>query len=203
MKEKLLKLLSNRAELKINIAIVSFLLFIIGSSNCYSQLFTKEANTSNIDSVVHAVFGSPNVQIFNIDFDGYHYPIGLPNVPIRDIGTFNSANSTVGFEEGLILTGGVLDPPYGLGQSASVNVSFWKMTDGDSLLDSMIYPYETVQAAVLEFDFIPNGDSIKFNYVFASDEYPQQICSDDFDVFAFHVSGPGIVGNKYCINTRD
>lgn len=196
MKEKQLNLLNNRSALKTTILIVSFLFFTIGSSYCYSQLFTKEANTSNIDSIVNAVFGSPNVQIFNIIFDGEHFPIGAPNANIRDIGTFNSTNSTVGFDEGLVLTGGYLAPPFGLGQPASVNASFWKMTDGDSLLDSIIYPYETVQAAVLEFDFIPNGDSIKFNYVFASDEYPQQICSDDFDVFAFHVFGPGIVGNK-------
>jgi gliding motility-associated-like protein len=196
MKGKLLKLLSNRTEIKINTTIVSFLLFIIGSNYSYSQLFTKEANTSNIDSLVHAIFGSPNVQIFNITFDGEHFPIGAPNANIKDIGIFNSINSTVGIDEGLILTGGYLVPPYGLGQPASVNVGFWKMTDGDSLLDSIIYPYETEQAAVLEFDFIPNGDSIKFNYVFASDEYPNQICSDDFDLFAFHVSGPSIVGNK-------
>ena len=195
MRQKLLKLLSSNGLIK-NHIVVALTFFIIGGNCSYAQLFTKEATTSNIDSVVQSVFGSPNVQIFNVNFVGRQFPVGAPNATIMDIGTFNSTNSTVGFEEGLILTGGYLDPPYGLGQPASVNVGFWKMTDGDSLLDSIIYPYETVQAAVLEFDFIPNGDSIKFNYVFASDEYPQQICSDDFDVFAFHVSGPGISGNQ-------
>lgn len=197
MKRSMLKLLNIKPKFSINKIIGCFLLLIIfGGNYCFSQLFTKEATTSNIDSIVNAVFGSPNVQISNINFIGEHYPIGAPYATIKDIGTFNSMNSTVGFDEGLILTGGYLAPPYGLGQPSSVNVGFWKMTNGDSLLDAIIYPYKTVQAAVIEFDFIPNGDSIKFNYVFASDEYPHQICSNDFDVFAFHISGPGIVGNE-------
>ena len=46
----------------------------------------------------------------------------------------------------------------------------------------------------LEFDFIPYGDSLAFNYVFASEEYPAWVNSSFNDVFAFFVSGPGIEG---------
>lgn len=55
----------------------------------------------------------------------------------------------------------------------------------------------------MEFDFIPQGDSINVKFVFASDEYqgatPAQngyICSDVNDAFAFLISGLGIVGLK-------
>ena len=47
---------------------------------------------------------------------------------------------------------------------------------------------------VLEFDFTASGDSISFNYVFGSDEYETWINTQYNDVFAFFLSGPGIVG---------
>jgi gliding motility-associated-like protein len=166
----------------------------------YSQLFTKESTQGSLDSLVHTVFISPNVQIMNVKFHGYSLPLNDLASKIKDIGYFNSTNSTVGLKEGIALTGGFLAPPYGLGQPANINADYadyWgKFTPGDSILDSITYLGNTIDAAILEFDFIPNGDSIKFNYVFASDEYPYQICRDDNDVFAFHISGPGIIGKK-------
>ncbi len=48
--------------------------------------------------------------------------------------------------------------------------------------------------AILEFDFIPTGDSLNFNYMFASAEYPTYVCSGFNDVFGFFISGPGISG---------
>ncbi len=57
----------------------------------------------------------------------------------------------------------------------------------------------TNDACKLEFDLIPAGDTIKFDYVFASEEYNGPHgnfnCSIN-DVFAFFISGPGIVGQQ-------
>lgn len=50
-------------------------------------------------------------------------------------------------------------------------------------------------AAILEFDFVPNGDSLVFRYVFASNEYPSFTCSNYNDAFGFFISGPGINGS--------
>jgi len=47
----------------------------------------------------------------------------------------------------------------------------------------------TNDACVLEFDFKAAGDTIKFNYVFASEEYPVFACSSFNDVFGFLISG--------------
>ncbi len=47
---------------------------------------------------------------------------------------------------------------------------------------------------ILEFDFVATGDSIKFDYVFGSDEYNTFINSSFNDVFAFFIAGPGITG---------
>ncbi|MDG1477699.1 MAG: choice-of-anchor L domain-containing protein, partial [Vicingaceae bacterium] len=58
---------------------------------------------------------------------------------------------------------------------------------------------QTQDAAFLEFDFTPTGDSVKFNFVFASAEYPGNgtfgYINEVFnDVFALFVSGPGFSG---------
>ncbi len=47
---------------------------------------------------------------------------------------------------------------------------------------------------ILEFDFIPSGDTLSFKYMFASSEYPNYVCSNYNDVFGFFISGPGIAG---------
>jgi outer membrane protein OmpA-like peptidoglycan-associated protein len=61
---------------------------------------------------------------------------------------------------------------------------------GDFDLDSITKKH-TSDAAVLEFDFIPNTDNIEFDYFFASEEYPEFINKGVNDVFAFFISGPG------------
>jgi gliding motility-associated-like protein len=47
---------------------------------------------------------------------------------------------------------------------------------------------------IIEFDFIPSGDTISFRYMFASAEYPSYTCSGYNDVFGFFISGPGFSG---------
>ena len=48
--------------------------------------------------------------------------------------------------------------------------------------------------AILEFDFVAVGDSLVFNYVFASSEYTGYTCSSFNDAFGFFLSGPGLSG---------
>lgn len=47
----------------------------------------------------------------------------------------------------------------------------------------------TFDACVLEFDFKAAGDTVKFDYVFGSEEYPEFACSIFNDVFGFLISG--------------
>ena len=49
-------------------------------------------------------------------------------------------------------------------------------------------------ACVIEFDFKPSGDSVKFNFLFGSEEYHEYVTSYN-DVFGFFLSGPGINGD--------
>ena len=57
----------------------------------------------------------------------------------------------------------------------------------------------TYDAITLEFDFNVQSDFIQFNYIFASEEYPEYAppqSSSYNDVFAFFISGPGITGEE-------
>src|SRR5690606_503019 len=47
---------------------------------------------------------------------------------------------------------------------------------------------------ILEFDVIPRGDQLYIDFVFASEEYPENVCSDLADVMGIFISGPGIAG---------
>ena len=50
---------------------------------------------------------------------------------------------------------------------------------------------------VLEFDFVPSGDTISFNYLFGSEEYPEFAPPNNSsynDAFGFFLWGPGIAG---------
>lgn len=69
---------------------------------------------------------------------------------------------------------------------------------GDPLLTALA-GISTNDACILEFDFVPSGDSVKFDYVFASEEYNgphgNYNCSIN-DVFGFFISGPGFTGQQ-------
>ena len=55
----------------------------------------------------------------------------------------------------------------------------------------------TIQTgAMLEFDFIPMQHEISFDYIFASEEYPEFVHASVNDAFGFFISGPGIPGGK-------
>jgi len=171
------------------------LVMIFITNITYSQLYTEYTTPNELNSFVQNMFGSENVQIYNIEYTGYHIPINNDLAPIKNIGFFDGTNSTISIDSGVILTGGFLAPPYGLGQPSYNVANFYNTLNTDSILNSISTSIgDVVGVAILEFDFVPNGDSIKFNYVFASDEYPHQVCHYDNDIFAFHISGPGIVG---------
>ncbi len=110
---------------------------------------------------------------------------------------YHQGGTGIGLDSGIVLStgrvltsGGIagLDGPQGAQANSGLNSA------GDPDLSSMVPTGITRDAVVLEFDFVPLGDSIKFRYVFSSDEYPIYNCTNFNDVFAFFISGPGIGG---------
>lgn len=101
-------------------------------------------------------------------------------------GSFTGGASSVGFDSGVLLTSGAAADA--LGPNNSSNTSTNNSLAGDSDLTSLS-GVPTNDASVLEFDFIPNADTVFFQYAFASEEYLEYVGSPYNDSFAFFVNG--------------
>jgi len=113
--------------------------------------------------------------------------------PARANGIFITTASNLGLDSGVILTNGVANTNgnlIGTNSAASSFATNGNGTPGDADLNSLS-SQTTYDACVLEFDFIPAGDTIKFDYVFGSEEYTNFTCTQYNDVFGFFISGPG------------
>lgn len=118
--------------------------------------------------------------------------------PNRSWGYFKKGNSNFPFERGIVLTSGFAVDAQGPNSGiVSQGGADW---GGDAELEYLMnleatFPIDAQNTTIFEFDFIPQGNEISFNYIFASEEYPDFTCSDYNDAFAFIISGPGITND--------
>ncbi|MFH2143717.1 MAG: choice-of-anchor L domain-containing protein, partial [Bacteroidota bacterium] len=122
------------------------------------------------------------LQAFNVVYTGDPLAIGY---------FFNAFG--VGIQEGVIMSSGhVADATLPPNQTAASSLG----GSGDPLLNAIVTPDVTTDVTILEFDFIPAGDTLKFDFIFCSEEYPEYVFSFN-DVFAFFLSGPNPSGGNY------
>ena len=111
-------------------------------------------------------------------------------------GSFDGTSSNIGMTGGVILSNGdVADAP-GPNNSNGGNANLGQ--PGTAQMDSMAGAI-SFDAITLEFSFNVQSDFIQFQYIFASEEYPEYAppnSSSFNDVFAFFISGPGIIGEE-------
>lgn len=159
-------------------------LLIIGSHQLFAQLNINTALTPQ--QLVQNVLLGSGVIASNITYTG----------SLNAIAEF-SGTTNIGITTGIIMTTGVttgVNGPQGPNNSPSSGMD--NGFPGDSLLSS-INSDSTHNASVLEFDFVPTGDTIKFHYVFGSEEYPTYACSAYNDIFGFFISGPKPISGSY------
>ncbi len=143
-------------------------------------------NSASPDALVQNVLLGGGVTVSNITFNGV-----AGNSPHAQIAAFNSANANVGIASGLILATGDASVAMGPNNSGSTSL---ELADNASDADlAQITGTLINDAAVLEFDFVPTGGQVSFNFVFASEEYPEFVDLIN-DAFGFFLSGPGISG---------
>lgn len=123
--------------------------------------------------------------------NGYEY-----NVPVYQIGNFTGgAGTNLGITDGLILSSGEVRDAGKKAQFFSNTYLNNFGTTADADLKALAGGNKQVyDKSVLEFDFVPTGPKIKFQYVFASEEYPNFVGQSFNDAFGFFLSGPGISG---------
>lgn len=153
----------------------------------FSQLITN-TGTSPL-GLVQSVLLGPGVTASNIMYNG------SPS----SIGSFTATGTNLGINQGIVMTTGTVlnngSGPHGPNNQAGAGID--NGAGGSGLLTNLINGVQTYNAAILEFDFIPYSDTVKFKYVFGSDEYPEFAPPNNSgynDVFGFFISGPGIAG---------
>ncbi len=165
--------------------VYSILSIVLGLLPIFSkaQLTTSTAMTP-AQLVQNVLLGS-GIVATNITYTG----------DIQARGTFNGAASNVGLASGVILSSGDISNAIGPNNQTGATTS--NGLAGDPDLDQIMNPTMSYEAAILEFDFIPTSDTVKFRYVFGSDEYMEFVSTTPGginDGFGFFISGPGITG---------
>ena len=175
--------------------IITIIAFILLAPSLNAQLVVDETTTP--EQALEILLGD-GIDVSNITFSG----------DPEQIGSFDGFNANVGIEEGVILgTGDVslasgidfdpvtFDQITGMGGNNSDGGTLGNGNFGanDPDLDQLS-TVNTNDAAILEFDFVPTGDSLTFFYVFGSEEYNEFVCGTVNDAFGFFLSGPGING---------
>jgi len=168
----------------IRIGVSICLLLLIGNT-VKSQITVAGNQTANI--LAQSLVGS-GVSISNPTL----------NCPSVANGTFvvTPPNiSNLGLQSGIVLTSGAAQT---LGATTGCNAVGGTYTtasgaSGDADL-TLAGGNNTFDACVLDFDFVPLGDTVKFDYVFGSCEYQSFTCTSFGDIFGFFISGPGITG---------
>jgi gliding motility-associated-like protein len=154
------------------------MLFCILANNfCFAQITINNSNVAA--DLANKLVGS-GVTISNISL----------TCNTDGAGIFVSTNAMLGIDSGIVLTTG-----YAKDSSTTVGVnnpatSFANENRINNYTDSDLGA-NAQDICKLEFDFIPQGDSIKFQYKFGSEEYPDYVCSSFNDIFGFYISGPG------------
>ncbi len=163
--------------------ILNFISFIFIGTLANAQLLTSTSMTPT--QLVENVLVGNGVAVSNVTYTGAS----------EAIGSFDGTGCNIGLNNGIILTTGTV-----LGNSQG---PLGPNNDNGAGVDNNQPGYEplttlsgndTYNAAILEFDFVPQSDTIRFKYVFASEEYLEYVDAGVNDVFAFFISGPGFGG---------
>ena len=165
------------------------LLFSLCSTLVFSQLTVSYVSA---DQAVQALLG-PGASYSNAIFNGVSQQLGQmsgntdPNFQITEgivIGCSDAQEVVPNFL-GTIVTPNVSGDPDLLAVANSV----------PPLIGQDFTVGSVNNIASLEFDFVAQGNSLNFSYIFGSDEYLTFVNSQYNDVFAFFLSGPGITGS--------
>ncbi len=160
-----------------------------------SQILIDATESGVPDSLVYRYMQGKGARISNVSFKGSSIP------GYESIGLFDGTHTTLGISSGIIMSTGNVRDAFPYYKIYSMTTRF--NTSGDPDIEKMVNKktdginyLRTFDGQALEFDFRPDHSKLKINYIFASEEYEEFVCSFFNDAFAIYVSGPGIYGKK-------
>ncbi len=170
---------------KLKFYVTSAFLFFIGmlfSFFSFGQL--RVDNTRSAVDLVQNVLSDKGVTISNVS----------SSTNINAIGFFDGSRSNIGLDSGIILSTGNINTA--VGPNTTGNTGSSNNQPGDPLI-TLLNPNEpNFDAAWIEFEVTPESDSLKFRFVFASEEYPENVNKNFNDVFGLFITGQGITGQQ-------
>lgn len=171
--------------------IFHFLLFSLIFQSAFSQSIVVNTAQTPTQLVNNILLGF-GVTASNITINGS--PLSA-NTPVSNITSFTNNNPAFPFNAGMLLTTG-----NGIGAQGPNNATSFtnnapptSNVSGDPELNALAAGTVT-NGTVLEFDFVPSGDTMSFRYIFGSEEYPEFSPSTFNDAFGLFLWGPGISG---------
>lgn len=154
---------------------ISFILIAIIPHLLFAQIkVTESSDTLTPAKIVRNYFIGEGVSVSNIAYKGEPDALAI----------FTDPSAYLGFNEGIILSTGIARHVCGPNTRTNAGANFGR----HSFLDEdMVTKTDMCDGAVLEFDFIPQKDSILFDFVFGSEEYPEFVNKEFNDIFAFYL----------------
>ncbi|HKO76587.1 MAG TPA: choice-of-anchor L domain-containing protein, partial [Flavobacterium sp.] len=161
------------------------LLFSLGIAN--AQVITVDDTKTAQQLVENVLVKSTCANVISSSATGDTFTAGQ-----KSYGYFNAVTSNFPIKEGVILSTSTSKEAIGpyTNDGGDGNNSWL----GDSDLDQTL-GITSINATVLEFDFVPLTTSISFNYIFASNEYQLYFPCQYSDAFAFLIKEKGSTDN--------
>ncbi len=161
----------------------------------HAQGFTVSPAPSTPDSLIRQQLAGEGVVLSNGTFTyGANTTTSGSISSNPQIGIFNRGNVNFPIASGIVMTTSNLSS---ISQHSSLNANIEVTNDTvtpDALLSTIMFcPIH--DRAAMDFDFVSFSDTVAFNYVFASEEYPDFVCSSYSDEFGFFIKGYNPVTN--------
>jgi len=173
------------------IKFITSFVFVSLSLMAFSQSVVV-SNTQTPTQLINNVLLGMGVTASNITINGN--PV-TANAAQGNVASFTNTNPAFPISSGLLLTTGNSIAAQGPNNSTNLsnNLPATASVASDPHLNILAAGTVT-NGVVLEFDFIPTGDTLNFRYLFGSEEYPEFSPSTFNDAFGLFLWGPGITG---------
>jgi hypothetical protein len=174
----------------------------IFSTICFSLLVALSSfgqlavsNDQTVSYYVQEIFQGPGVTVANVTINGFDGT----QFSCEQVGQLHQDMGYLPFNEGIVMsTGAIISTDFAgdtvvVGNSPSVQTADTCNSYGDIDLET-ITGFNINDQAVIEFDLVTTEAFLSYQYVFASQEYPEWVNTNFNDAFGFFISGPGITG---------
>ncbi|HUG83610.1 MAG TPA: choice-of-anchor L domain-containing protein [Euzebya sp.] len=187
----------NTPTVRTIILIAALMLTALPAAAQPTGLQTQDLDSGLTPSVLASGLVGDGVTVSGVSYTGSDISAG---------GFSGGEAAGVGFDSGIVLSTGQLGDLAGPNGSGSTGEFIGGPGDADldALASSDGVERDTNDATVLEFDFVPDGAEVRFDYVFGSEEYNEFVGTGFNDVFGFFVNGSNcavVDGDPVTINT--